>query len=96
MPFPAMKSMLLEIAQRFRFGRNVQEEINAMQPPKQPNPEAMQKQMEEQKKQMQQAQQKVQQEGQQVEQAKKALDQQSMQMKEQVAQKRVLRFKKQT
>jgi hypothetical protein len=73
MPFEAMKSMLLEVAQRFRFGRNVQEEINAMQPPKQPNVEAMQKQMEEQKKQMEQAGQKIQQEGQRVEQEKQAL-----------------------
>lgn len=87
MPFNAMKSMLLEIAQRFRFGRNVQEEINAMQEPKGPNPEQMQKQMEESQKQVKQAQQKLQAEQQQVEQARKAVEQQALQAKEQIAQK---------
>ena len=34
LPFPAAKSMLLDTAKRFRFGQEVEEEINAMEPPK--------------------------------------------------------------
>lgn len=86
MPFNAMKSMFSEIAQRFRFGRNVQEEIDAMQEPKGPNPEEMQKKMEESQKQIQQAQQKIQSEQQQVEQAKESLLAQSKQMNDKLTQ----------
>lgn len=34
MPFGAAKSMLLAITRRFRFGTEIEDEINAMQPPK--------------------------------------------------------------
>lgn len=36
MPFGAAKSMLLAIVRRYRFGTEVEDEINAMQPPQQP------------------------------------------------------------
>ena len=52
MPFGAAKSMLLAISQRFRFGREVEEEIKSMTEPK-GNPEvkkAQQKMQEAQKK----------------------------------------------
>ena len=40
MPFGAAKSMMLSIVKRYRFGTEVEEELNAMQPPKpQSNPE---------------------------------------------------------
>lgn len=42
LPFPAFKSLLLEIAQRYRFGREVLDEINSMQPPKGGDPKKMQ------------------------------------------------------
>ena len=40
LPFGAAKSMMLSIVKRYRFGREVEEELKAMQEPKQkPNPE---------------------------------------------------------
>lgn len=58
LPFPAAKSMLIDIAQKMRFGETVLDEINAMQQPQ--NQEEAQKRIEEQSKQIQQAQKQIQ------------------------------------
>lgn len=66
MPFPAAKSMMQAIVKRYRFGREVEEELDKMQEPKpQQNPE-----QEKQIKEFQQAQQKFQQEQQKFQQEK--------------------------
>ena len=79
MPFNAAKSMMLAIVKRYRFGREVEDELNQMQEPKpQQNPE-----QEKQVKEFQQAQKKFAQEKQnaekQFEQQKKQADDQFMQ-----------------
>lgn len=66
LPFEAMKSMLLAVTQRFRFGHEVEEEIKKMAQPQQ-NPEEAQKQVQEMQKQVQKAQQDVQKQKQQLE-----------------------------
>ena len=67
MPFGAAKSMMLAIVRRYRFGRDVEDEINAMQEPKQEQSPEMQKAQQE----FQKAQQKLQQDMQQFEGEKK-------------------------
>jgi len=74
MPFPAAKSMMLAIVKRYRFGREVEDELNKMQEPKpQQDPEQEKK-----VKEFQQAQQKFQQE------------QQKFQQEQQQAQKNLM------
>ena len=46
MPFEAARSMMLAIARRFQFGREIEDEILAMQPPRRENEEQEQKQRE--------------------------------------------------
>ena len=65
MPFGAMKTMLLAITQRFRFGREVEEEIKSMSEPKpksDPKKEQEMKQFQDAQKKFQEAQQKFKQE----------------------------------
>lgn len=65
LPFSAAKSMLLDITKRFRFGPEVEDEINAMTEPQGPNKEQAQeeqKKLAEEKKKLQQEQQKFQEE----------------------------------
>ena len=67
MPFGALKAMLMEIAQRFRFGRNVEEQLNAMKEPPAPEvPPELQKQIQEKQKQLEQQGQQIQQAQQQI------------------------------
>jgi hypothetical protein len=47
LPFGAAKAMFLEIARRFRFGVDVENQIKMMEEPKGPNPEQIQKQSQE-------------------------------------------------
>jgi len=75
MPFGAAKSMMLAIVKRYRFGREVEEELNQMQEPKpQSNPE-----QEKAQKEFQQAQKKFQQEQQKFQQEKQQVQEQFMQ-----------------
>jgi len=47
MPFDAAKSMMMVIVRRFKFGNEVEEQINAMQPPQaKPDPQAQKAQLE--------------------------------------------------
>ena len=75
MPFPAAKSMMLAIVKRYRFGREVEDELNKMQEPKpQQDPEQEKK-----VKEFQQAQQKFQQEQQKFQQEKQQAQEKFMQ-----------------
>lgn len=58
LPFPAAKSMLIDIANKMRFGEHVIDEIQAMEPPQ--DQEQVQQQIEEKSKQIQQAQKQIQ------------------------------------
>ena len=65
LPFGAAKSMLLDITKRFRFGPEVEDEINAMTAPEGPNAEQVQEQQKklmDEKKKLEQERQKFQQE----------------------------------
>ena len=65
LPFGAAKSMLLDITKRFRFGPEVEDEINAMTAPEGPNAEQVkeqQKKLMDEKKKLKQEQEKFQQE----------------------------------
>lgn len=44
MPFPAAKSILLGLVRRFRLGRDIEDDLAAMQPPQGASPEALQQQ----------------------------------------------------
>lgn len=66
LPFEASQSMMLAIVRRFRFGREVEDELKKMKPPQPPQDPKIQ----EAQKQLQQEQQKLAQEKQQFEQAK--------------------------
>lgn len=57
MSFGAIKSMLLAITKRYRFGREVEEEINSMQEPQPQIPPEIQKQIQDAQKRLQQAEQ---------------------------------------
>jgi len=73
LPFGAAKEMMLEVVRRYRFGREVEDQIKQMQEPKpQQNPE-----MQKQAKQLQQEKQKLEQEKQQLEQAKIKLNEEA-------------------
>ena len=75
MPFGAAKSMMLSIVKRYRFGREVEDELNQMSEPQpQPNPE-----QEKAIKEFQQAQQKFQQEQQKFQQEKQQTQEQFIQ-----------------
>ena len=75
MPFPAAKSMMLAIVKRYRFGREVEDELNKMQEPKpQQDPEQEKK-----VKEFQQAQQKFHQEQQKFQQEKQQAQEKFMQ-----------------
>jgi len=75
MPFGAAKSMMLSIVKRYRFGREVEDELNQMsEPQQQPNPE-----QEKAIKEFQQAQQKFQQEQQKFQQEKQQTQEQFIQ-----------------
>jgi hypothetical protein len=75
MPFGAAKSMMLSIVKRYRFGREVEDELNQMtEPQQQPNPE-----QEKAVKEFQQAQQKFQQEQQKFQQEKQQAKEQFIQ-----------------
>jgi len=75
MPFAAAKSMMLAIVKRYRFGREVEDELNQMQEPKpQQDPEQEKK-----VKEFQQAQKKFQQEQQKFQQEKQQVQEQFMQ-----------------
>lgn len=60
LPFQAKKSIILAVTKRYRFGREVEEEINSMQEPQPQIPPQIQQQIQTQQKQLQQAQQKLQ------------------------------------
>lgn len=59
MPFGAMKSMLLEVTRRYRFGMDVENEIKSMQEPQKPDVKQQQEQMKQAQKQMQQKEQEL-------------------------------------
>lgn len=61
-PFEAKKSIILAVTKRFRFGREVEDELKSMQQQQPQIPPQIQQQIQEQQKQIQQAQQKIQQE----------------------------------
>lgn len=71
LPFGAMKSMLLEITRRYRFGMDVENEIKSMQEPPKQNTQQQMEQMKQQQKQMQQQQQEMQKMSQTIEQNKR-------------------------
>jgi hypothetical protein len=60
-PFGAMKSMLLEVTRRFRFGIDVEEQIKAMKEPQKPDVAAQMEQIKQQQQEMQKKAQEMQQ-----------------------------------
>lgn len=73
MSFGAIKSMLLAITKRYRFGREVEDEIQSMQEPQPQIPPEIQKQIEEQQKKLQQAEEALEKEAEKMEQDKQKI-----------------------
>jgi len=73
-PFAAKKSIILAVTKRFRFGREVEDELKTMQEPKPQIPPELQKKMKEQQQQIQKAQQKIKAEQEQLEKEKQKLE----------------------
>jgi len=78
-PFQAKKSIILAVTKRFRFGREVEDELESMQEPQPQIPPQIQQQIQEQQKQVQQAQQQVQKEQEAIEKEKQRLEMEKMQ-----------------
>lgn len=78
-PFQAKKSIILAVTKRFRFGREVEDELESMQEPQPQIPPQIQQQIQEQQKQIQQAQQQVQKEQEVLEKEKQRLEMEKMQ-----------------
>lgn len=74
LPFEATKSMLLSIVKRFRFGREVEDELKAMKEPKPQIPPQLQQKMKEQQQQLKQSQQKLKSEQEQLQKEKQKLE----------------------
>lgn len=79
LPFDAKKSIILKVAKIFRFGREVEDELNQMQEPQPQIPPQIQQQIQEQQKQVQQAQQQVQKEQEVIQKEKQRLEMEKMQ-----------------
>lgn len=72
MSFEAIKSMLLAITKRYRFGREVEDEISSMQKPQPQIPPEIQKQIQDAQKKLQQAEKQLESEAQKMERDKQA------------------------
>lgn len=78
-PFQAKKSIILAVTKRFRFGREVEDELESMQEPQPQIPPQIQQQIQEQQKQIQQGQQQIQKAQQDIEKEKQRLEMERMQ-----------------
>lgn len=73
-PFAAKKSIILAVTKRYRFGRDVEDELKTMQEPQPQIPPQIQQQIQQQQQQVQQAQQKVEKDQERIRQDEQKLD----------------------
>lgn len=89
LPFEAKKSIILAVTKRYRFGREVEEEIKTMQEPQPQIPPEIQQQIQQSQKQIQQEQQNIQKEKErlQQEEQKLTMDKQQLEFEKKLAER---------